>query len=325
MENLSPESLAAAGLNADSTFRDNTMLSTYKECPRKFQIRHLLHWRPAGTAAPLVFGSSWHAAMDTVWQHGQAYNQRDLREFAALTFKEKWVGEGFPEELDLPDLERLGARTPMVAEEMLKEYIEQRWRMIQGCEIIAVEQPFAVPLPGIQDVWYVGRLDKVLAYNGQKLIIEHKTTTEYKIDGGFKTTYIESWDMDSQVKGYEFGGGLYYDIEQVWVDAALVHKKVHDKFRFVPVQHTNTMLMEWVGNTVEWVRRLQHDISTGFFPKNEGACVGKYGPCANADICRTCDDPTKLGGVPERYVVEPWSPFDTLHLNKLIQGGGDAD
>ena len=318
MLNKSPQFLE--GPNRASTFRDNTQLSSYKDCPRKFQIRHLFHWRPSGTAAPLVFGSSWHAAMDTVWQHGRDHNKVDLRQYATLTFMEKWEEEGFPVDMDIADIERLGARTPGVASEMLSSYIEQRWNMIQGCELIACEHPFAVPLPSIPDTWYVGRLDKVLKYNGQTLIIEHKTTTEYKIDGGFKTSYLEGWDSDSQVKGYEFAGSLYFGVDQVWVDACLVHKKVHDKFRFIPVAHQRPLMMEWVENTKEWVTRVNRDIERGWFPKNENSCVGKYGPCPYLDICRTIPDPEMLTEPPERFVVEEWKPFETLGLASLIKG-----
>lgn len=302
-----------------STFRDNTMLTSYKTCPRSFQLRHLFHFRPDRAATPLIFGSSWHAAMDTVWKNAREFNKVDLRKYATLKFLEEWEANGMSSELDLEAIERLSPRTPAVAEEMLANYIEQRWSVLTGCELIACEQPFAVPLPEVEDVWYVGRLDKVIQYNGQKLVIEHKTTTEYKIDGGFRQTYIEGWDMDSQVKGYEYAAGLYFGVEQVWIDAALVHKKVHDKFRFIPVSHQRPMLEEWLESTVEWVNRSERDTQRNYFPKSEWACVGKYGPCQFTDICRMCADPRVLEGVPEGYRVEEWTPFETLGLEKLIK------
>ena len=307
-----------------STFRDNTQLSSYKDCPRKFQLRHVMNWRPAGTGTPLVFGSSWHAGQDALWKNAKEFSKQDLRHLAMLGFMSKWEEEGLPTSLSLEQVEQLGARTPPVAEEMYLNYIEQRWQILQGCELIAIEQPFAVPLPNIPDVWYVGRLDKVINYNGQRLIIEHKTTSEYKIDGGFRSLYLDSWDSDSQVKGYEFGGSLYFQTDQVWIDAALVHKKVHDKFRFVPVQHQQPIILEWIESTCDWVTRLNRDIERNYFPKNEGNCVGKYGACQFMDICRTQPAPAELKEAPYGYVVEPWSPFDTLGLDKLIQGDQHA-
>ena len=306
-------------ITTNSVFRDNTMLSSYKTCPRSFQLRHKFSFVPDKTAIPLVFGQCWHSAQDIIWSQAKNFNQEDLRKFAMLKFLETWEENGMPPELSLEDLERLKARTPMVGEEMILNYISQRWNILQSCEVLACEQPFAVPLPNVENTWYVGRLDKVIHHNGQTIVIEHKTTTDYKIDGGFKTAYIEGWDMDSQVKGYEYGAGLYFNAEQVWVDAALVHAKVHDKFRFIPVCHQRNMLDEWIVNTVEWVNRVEVDTARNFFPKNESSCSGKFGPCQFVDICRNCPEPEQLHGTPAGYKVEPWSPFETLGLQELIK------
>ena len=91
------------------------------------------------------------------------------------------------------------------------------------------------------------------------------------------------------MKGYQFGGGLYFPgLTQVWVDAALVHKTVHNAFKFIPVAHPVPMLTEWLNDTREWIERLQRDVAkfklvgklaAGVFPKNENSCVGKFGPC----------------------------------------------
>ena len=316
-------------LTTRSSFYDNTILSDYKSCPRKYFIRHKLGWRSEGTALPLIFGLSWHAGMDVVWQHSQRLDKRTCADTAMAAFLETWEADGMPADLDVQQLENWAPRVPSVAHEMYVNYIEKRWPMLRDAELLACEQPFAVPVPAMEDVWYVGRLDKVVQFNGQRLVVEHKTTTEYKKDGGFKTDYIEGWYMDSQVKGYQFGGRLFFDgLDGVWVDSALVHKTVHDAFRFVPVAHNNGLLLEWLADTREWIRRVQADsarfaadgkLSEGTFPKNEGYCYGKFGRCPYLDICRTVADPSQEE-IPSGYIEEFWSPFDVLGLDKLITG-----
>lgn len=305
----------------DSKFRDNTMVGSYKICPRSYQLRHILGWRSEGTSHPLIFGLSWHSAMDAVWSLAKQFKNdpTSLRKVAILKFLDMWEKQGMPTELSIEDVEKLGARTPGTAEEMLDNYISTRWKMMQECELIACEQPFAVPVPELDDIWYVGRLDKVIKFNEQTLVVEHKTTTEYKKDGGFRSTYIESWYSDSQVKGYQFGGGLFFGVEQVWVDAALVHKQVHNAFRLVPVAHQFPLIQEWLGDLLEWLTRIEQDTAKGYFPKNENSCVGKYGPCPFLDICRTTPDPTKLSEPPAGYILERWQPFELLGLNKIIK------
>lgn len=313
---------------ANSRFYDNSMLSGYKGCPRYYQLRYKLHWRSSGTAMPLVFGLAWHAGQDVIWKYAkQASDQNQLAHAALGGFEQSWLESGMKpaEELEFEDIERMGARTPPVAHEMYRNYIKHRWPILREAEILAVEQPFAVPMPDMEDVWYAGRLDKVIKYQGDKNVIEHKTTSEYAKVGGFRSSYVSSWFNDSQCKGYQFGGSLYYEgLNQVWVDAALVHKSVHDAFWFIPVAHQFPLLAEWVGDTARWIHRLEADEAAGYFPKNEGNCIGKYGACTFLNICRTTADPSALNEVPEGYKIEEWKPFDILKLDQLLKKEGES-
>lgn len=313
---------------ADASFFDNTMLGAYKECPRKYYLRHILGWRSEGLSAPLAFGLAWHAGQDIIWQHAKKIPPRELAQVALAAFMDTWTEQGMPENMTLEEIERLTPRTPGVAGEMYANYIEQRWSVLTSCELIACEQPFAVPLPQTEDIWYIGRLDKVAQIGVEKVVVEHKTTTEYKKDGGFRSTYVESWASDSQIKGYEFGAGMFFPgVRQVWVDAALVHKQVHNAFRFIPIAHQMPLLEEWLADTRSWVNRILSETDTyadagllpGLFPKNENSCMGKYGACPFLNICRTTADPSKLNTPPAGYVKEFWKPFELLGLDKLIK------
>ncbi len=317
---------------SSSRYYDNSMLSSYKECPRKFLLRHVLGWRSTGVSMPLAFGLSWHSGQDALWQFaGKVDDPTELTNLAIAKFLETWEEQGLNPEPDIAQADMWGARTPGNAHEMYHHYIADRWKMLRTANLLACEQPFAVPLPQTKDVWYVGRLDKVVEYNGETIVLEHKTTTAYSVSSGFQSSYIESWYSDSQVKGYQFGGSLFFPaMTQVWVDAALVHKKIHNQFRFIPVQHQVPLLKEWINDTREWVKRVEIDLATlnnegklnqGCFPKNEGSCFGKFGSCTFLNICRTTPDPTKLAEPPEGWVVEFWKPFELLGLDKLINKG----
>lgn len=307
-------------MKTTDSFFDNTMLGAYKTCPTLYQLRHIKGWRGQGTSMPLIFGLCWHDAQDIVWTHAKHLSKEDLHAAAVLKFQETWAENGMPSDPTMEEMERYGMRNPMVASEMLWNYIDSRWSMLQRCELVACEQPFAVPIPGMEGVWYIGRLDKSIVDNGQQLVIEHKTTSEYKKDGGFKTTYLESWFSNPQVKGYQFGGNLFFPgLKQVWIDAALVHKTVHNQFRFVPVEHPFPILQEWIQDTVEWIRRIQEDTRLNRFPKNEDSCMGKYGACPMLQICRTTNNPGVLENPPEGYVLDRWAPFDLLGLDAILK------
>jgi hypothetical protein len=313
---------------------DNTRLSDFKDCPRLYFLRHYLGWTVdyGRTAPALIFGGAWHEGMDVIWQHASnpklQGNKGLLVDLAADQFMKYWTEAGYPSDVGVIETENLGPRTPMIAKEMYWHYVQQRWAFLQEMELVAVEQPFAVPLPNLNDHWYVGRLDKVFHFRGQRLVGEHKTTTAYATQGNFRPDFVDSWNTSSQAKGYEFGAGLFFNgVDGVWIDAALVHKKIHDAFKFIPVAHHPELLMEWLHTTEQWAwsvtlatKQFEAGESvTSCFPKNENHCFGKYGTCPFLDICRTTPDVTKLDGPPVGYKVEKWEPFSILKLDKLIQ------
>jgi hypothetical protein len=266
--------------------------------------------------------------MDAIWGNAKVTSQQNLRSLAMDAFTEHWEAAGMPDARALDEQDRLLPRTPGVAAEMYTHYISQRWNMLQASEVISIEQPLAIPMPGLEGKYYIGKLDKVIDYNGQVLILEHKTTTAYAINGNFQPYFTESWNSAPQIKGYEVAAGLYYGkIGGVWVDASLVHKKVHDAFKFIPVAHQAPMLAEWLDDTKEWIRRIEKDetnykihgeLRDGMFPKNEESCFGKYGTCPFLPICSTVTDPSKLKEPPVGFIEERWEPFNKLRINEIL-------
>lgn len=320
----------AEQISRESSYYDNTRLAAFKECPRKYFLRHVLHWTYDGErlSAPLVFGGAWHAGMDALWS-AQGYEVSIKVQLARLAFKNKWMEDGYPapEEMSMEQLDALSPRTPGIANEMFHEYATQRAKMLEECEIVAIEQPIAIPFPGLSDTWYIGKLDKVFRWNGLH-IGEHKTTSMYATTGNFRSDWVESWQAAPQVKGYQVAGSMFYpDLQDVWVDGALVHKKIHNAFKFIPISHNLEILKGWLEDTTEWIGIIEEhtarfldngDLSHGKFPRNEDSCFGKYGQCSFLPICGTCNDPSQLDGPPEGYKVDKWEPFEELGIEKLL-------
>lgn len=313
-------------------FYDNTRCSAYNKCPRLYYLRHVRGWRSEGTSAALVFGSSWHAAMDVLWPLlVRGDRPQDILEPAMMAFLIKWESEGFDPMPSLEQTEKLGARTPGNAGDMMLAYCEERSALAQNCELISIEQPFIVPLwPDDTESWYCGRLDKVLSTGRETVVLEHKTTTEYKIDGGFKTQYLTSWDPAPQIDGYLYGGALTYgNVRQVWIDAALVHKKAR-AFKVIPISKGPPLLDSWLEETRATVNDILRDLQwltsedwegkptlLPFRRKTSACHEGKYGPCTFTGICSTWANPEQLSEPPGGFIYDPWSPFDELQLANL--------
>lgn len=319
---------------------DNTMIEAYRQCERKFYFRHVRGWVPDVAAMPLIFGKAWHTAMDTVWPTINASPEmptRDVVELGMQAFLSDWQEAGLPSieaflDMSLEEQKKFLPRTPMVAMEMLYCYIEQRRQMIRDCELIAVERPFAVPIdPNDKDLWYCGKLDKVIRQGKKIITIEHKTTTLYKKEGPFQNSFTESFSPNSQVDGYLFSTKMIYgsEVYAVYVDAALVHRDHHDGFRIIPISRLTEALDAWLWQTHRRIASIKTDLALltearnagaqhkylAAFPQKTEACT-LYGNCPYLDVCRMMPNP-ELYDTPSGFKQEFWSPFDQLHLDKL--------
>lgn len=310
-------------------YYDNTRLSDYKECPRKFFFRHIKHWRRKGIAMPLIFGLSWHEAMDVVWGLMGRTDDTKVHALAFERFCQEWVAQGQPMEEDAnsEEIERWKMRRPSVASEMLWHYIQKVGPFIRESEIINIERPFAVPLdPENPNLFYIGRLDKEIRRGRSVHIVEHKTTTAFSKEHGFLLDYQQSWTPNSQIDGYLHSGHMLHgdDMKSVYVDAVLVHKVHHSIQKFIPVERMLTALDDWRNATQMWVDRVENDKAVyrsgdteSCFPMNTNSCHGKYGQCSYIDVCKFVAKPMQRTTPPEGFEVERWSPFETLGMQKI--------
>lgn len=335
-------------------YYDNTRISTYRECNRKFYLRHIRDLTPEGDRVDLIFGQAWHEAMNVVWR-GLGIDKKTaatVAKEAFLKFTAHWTEKGLPDP-QAPDgyqiiTDRWPTKNPWVALEMLANYIKQREGFIRDCTEIEIERPFAVPL-GItipytdtttgerteEEVFYIGRLDKTVKHKQHgRLVVEHKTTGWYAKEGGFRSDYLESFSPNSQVDGYLFVGNSLFEggLKGLWVDAALTHKSVHDKFKFIPIDRQFAALDAWLIETRIYVRRIVEEMNAleagnlpegpfPLFPKNTGSCH-TYAGCSFRDICKYVPDPRRLT-LPGGFKVERWEPFDLLKIGEIMKRKGD--
>ena len=330
---------------------DNTALSSYEGCRRRFYFRHIMHLTGEGMAAAPSFGISWHAAMDVVWKMIDSGEHDDLAilKTAYSAFDVRWQELGFPglNEITPDQEEELKSRTPHTAIGMLEAYIPTRRSLISRFKVLDCERPFVVPLPVGEpgSLWYCGRLDKTLEGDAGKYIVDHKTTSAYKKDGYFKQDFIDSFSPDNQVDGYAFAAHILFenDYRALYIDGALVHRTVHEGFCWIPVNRHIDQLDGWLAETtsrVQDVEKEKEDLliwraegghSSPYMPlfrKNTNACYDFFTPCPYLDLCKGWANPDRAlaeQGTPPGFVREPWSPFDHIQLEKLGFKREDAE
>jgi hypothetical protein len=247
--------------------------------------------------------------MDLIWS---APDEPMIVSAAAETWENYMLAEGI--NINDPAYGLTEFRTKGVFKEMFRNYLMTRKEFFQEVELISVERPFAVPIRESADIFYVGRLDKVFRRNGRVFVSEHKTTSMYAKQGNFRTVWVNSFSPNSQIDGYSYAGHLLYpdEFKAVWVDAALVHKTVHDAFKWIPLERRMDGLELWLWETNDWVDKIQNDlgilrafrqdqaiaeISNDFmpcFPRSDPtACIQYNRECTYKDLIPSSTTPLK--------------------------------
>lgn len=316
---------------------DNTQVSEHRNCGRKFYFAHVRHWKPQRLEPALAFGSGWHAGQDVIWQSLSDDPRADSIEVARAAtsaFIEHYRDE---HEFDWDtatddDYERYEPRTPTTAASMFFNYVEARRQFITSSKLLSVERPFLVPLePGDSNLMYCGKMDKVVEREDGICVVEHKTTSFYQKAGGFKSEFLDSFSPNSQIDGYSYVASLVYGkrFRRVFVDGALVHKAVHDKFCLVPVDRNTEQLEQWLWEVRDEIQRMTDynrslDLygASGLkylpaFPKNTTRCFDFHKPCSYMDLCKAWANPHSIKDVPPGFEIRPWSPFEHIQLEAL--------
>lgn len=305
-----------SGISAEGNrFFDNSTLDSMRVCPRRFYYSKVRKWKADRSAIALVFGSSWHASMDFLWQHPSSKVEKVFEE----GFLKEWNRSEFTES----DAFDLFPRTPARAFDMLKKYIEryQSW-LENNIKVIAIEKAFIVPLSeSHQNLFYIGKWDKLYKEGSYYHIVDHKTSSS------FANTWLNSWSPNGQVDGYLYAGHMEYGdlFKSVMIDGALVSKTTID-FRRVPIERQVDMLDSWKWEVLDLIEQIiyyenaleeerksdSHSKFLKAFPKCTTSCTSYYGTCPYMDLCKFVPNPEVYEGtdLPSGFEVDTWRPFD---------------
>lgn len=317
-------------------FFSYSQINTFRECPRKHFFIYERRWQAEKSAPALAFGAAWGTAMDVVWKHaagGLQMPNEALVQLAMDSFVETYVNQGMPHPaaMDVDTYQDLMPRVPGTAEEMLRNYIEARKDFLNNVELLGIEEPFIVPI-GTHEAqsFYVGKIDKVYRFkrDGKVYALDHKTTSSYAKDGYIRQAFYESFSPNAQMDGYQYALMHQYQGEaaHVIIDAALVHKTVHEGFRLFPVYHANDQLDQWlweVNNAIDRIyweeRRHQTRPFTGpvmeSFPRHTNSCHNFGTSCQFIDVCKVVANPSRTQ-IPQGFTVNTTPTLARLGISE---------
>ena len=288
---------------------DNTALSAYTSCPRKFLYGMVLNRRASGQPSPaLSYGSGWHVALETSYR-APMMARAELQDYVEDAIIARWQESSNPEDYRTP------ARCIVEYDKYLTKYglpWEEEAKTVGWPTHPMVEQSVEMPIPGARHP-YTGKLDRIIEVNGQYLIEDHKTASMFRSD------YFKQWELDNQMIGYAVLASIVTGLPIAGVRINLhVIRKSDSVFERKTIHFVQDRLEDWKRNYDHWLGRIEGDLAryrepwagdSGAFPHNFSACSGKYGMCQYAGVCSM--PPRLRQRVLETDFEElPWNPLE---------------
>ena len=290
---------------------DNTALSVFRCCPKKYYWRHQLHLVPKGTKPwPLLYGGAFHIALEKVTPEVaieafvKYYKQFDPPIGAII--------EGPRGGLKYDDKRSIAAGV-----KTLEAYYEYYDKM--PYEVIEDEIGFSFMIApaenGFDEILYTGRIDKIIQWNtdGRFSVMEHKTSS-LTID---KVVY----NPHSQVTGYICALAVRGDykglIKDAYIDHILVSlyprvlKPPRDggnppAFSRLITARSEKQLAKWLATIKHQGHMLLKCKNDDKWPENSDWCNSYMSTCEYNNLC-IVDNPESL--FDEYYEESEWKPW----------------
>lgn len=266
---------------------DNTSLTLWQECPRKYLYRMVEGWRPKKKNIHLLFGGIYASALENFHKWIALGRDREdaMIDTVRLALDMSWDrDEGRPMEFDDPKKTRDALLRTIIwyleqfADDPLKTFITAEGKP-------AVEYSFALPVDG--DIILTGHIDRLVTYGKDILVTDNKTTGSV-----LNQWYFNQYTLDGQMTQYTFAGKVVYNIpvKGVVIDAAQVGSGFSSFDRGFTFR-SDEQLDEWYHDSMLAIAHAREATLKREFPMNRTSCTkfasergGRKG-CEFYDIC----------------------------------------
>jgi CRISPR/Cas system-associated exonuclease Cas4 (RecB family) len=284
---------------------DNSSISMYKDCPRKYYYGIVEGWRPKHESAVLAFGTLFHAGVEELARarvHGADHEAALRSALRAVLPKAATLGFSDP------------ARNPFTLLRAITWYADhyrndplETVRLADGRPALELSFRFELPLETAsgETFIYCGHIDRIATLNGAPYCIDYKTTTAALSDN-----YFARYSPNAQISGYMYAAKVLFTqpTQGFIIDAVQLGVSYSRPQRFVAPRSAE-QLDEWLENTIEWIKRMEQSADSGSWPMNEESCT-KYGSCQFREICN------KTPGVRDNFLHtgfrrDRWNPLES--------------
>lgn len=286
---------------------DATSLECLKRCPRLYQYEMIEGWRSKRDNVHLRYGSEFHTCMhqyemlkaDRIehdesvflivkdlllrtddWRPDDKYKNRESLVKAVIRYLDKYEND---------------TAVTLVMENG-KPAAELSFKFMLDYGPVADEgQPYVL----------CGHLDRLVEFNGEKFIMDYKTTTTTPSD-----YYWRQFNPHNQMSLYTLASDVVFQapVKGVIINAIQI---LVDNVNCVrgTTYRTKDQLDEWLGSLQFWLRLAEEYATNNYWPMNDTAC-DKYGGCRYREVC------SRSPSVRDKYLEadfikeEPWNPLN---------------
>lgn len=282
---------------------DNTALSDYQTCPRKYYFGMVLNRRSNQRSAALNYGTWWHTIMEL---HYKGFD----RETIHAVVLEKYTGQ------ETPDDYRTISRVLMEYDNYTKRYGTCEAESSSGSgTTLGTGVNGLVELPVELDIGtrhpYAGKVDRVFELRQKNYIEDHKTTSQ------LRSNWAKEWMNSQQMKGYCILGHVLTNKPIAGVRINLhVCRKSGSEFERATLSFSQDILDECRETIDYWQWRIETSAINAregnidaAYPPNYNACSGKYSMCQYAEIC-SLGKRVRSGALEADFPINPWNPLE---------------
>lgn len=282
------------------------MLNCFRQCPRKFELEYLHHWRPGAQSVHLIAGKAFASGLETArrefYQHGVDADLAIGR--GVVTLLQEYGSFDPPE--DSP-------KHPLRMAQALVFYFDQWPLATDHAKPLAfdsgrygIEFSFAEPITDFvhpttgEPIIYSGRADMIVDM-AQGIFLEDDKTT-----GSLGPSWYNNWELRSQFTAYTWAArriGLP-------VSGVLVRGVAILKTDFKAGEHltfrADFEIDRWYRQVLRDLERMEQLWNDGYFDYNLGDACDSFGGCVFTRVCKSPNPQSWLEGY---YSQRRWDPI----------------
>lgn len=301
---------------------DQSKLTEYMSCPRKYFYRYVLGWQSSYPNNHLVFGSAWHRAVEHLLL-GQ-YSKESLHE-AAFLFLDTYRKD-FPADTD----DEFEPKDPKNALLTLSKYRDRFFHDSLEYEVLFTEIAGQVYVAPDEPMHF--KIDAILRdkRTNKIFLLDHKTSQRRM------SNWQDSYILNTQMLLYLHALYCMYGVEDNVIQGAKVrcsffYKSKPAEFEETLVQKTPAQMNAWLTSNLAHYSSLKMDMQylleeesteddvLACFPLNTTSCFNYGKPCLYLDLCNAWQNPLQHAtNVPLGMKIEFWDPREDKSIREFV-------